>query len=240
MASPITAVFALLLLVLAPQAQGQTDTISADQFMQNVIHNLRENEAKKAATLTYRARHIARRVTTSGKVEHIEEQLEFQNNKPRIISRTIDGKADDIKKSPSKGFDINLRTIFASKYIYEFVDRNPIPIDGRKCFLIEFRPKPDLEFKTREDQVLNRAQGKIFIDQDTLLVWRFEAWLPSEFSVYTYFKVYSANISITFQEIEGVTTEQLITINSHYRNGWWASRKTLTETYAFTDFTRLP
>ena len=240
MTGQIVVLIIFLLTLFSVKLQSQDSYSDANQLIQEVIKKLHENDTNKAATFSYKALHIARRVTDKGEVEHIEEHIIFRNNRPTVISRSINHKADKISGSSPQGFNVSLRNILASKYEYTFLSTEPIPIDGKKCFIVEFRPKQGLKLETKEDQILNRTRGKIFIDKDTLLVWRFEAWLPEGFSIYTYFKAYSANIAITFQEIDGIITEQLITINGYYKNGWFASAKTLTETYTFTDFTRLP
>ena len=222
---------------------------SAINFMDLVISVTKENDKKKIDSFTYSATHVVKRVDDYGRVlrnnegnlDEVTEIIVISGNDGKLEKKVILRNGKKTEDSRPSGFPAETSQVFAARYDYSFAFDRPLQIGNGEYVIINFKPKVGLMTTSKEDHVLNRSEGKIFVNSKNLLVWKVEARLPDEFTVLTWFKVFSANLMFEQQEIDGIAVEKVITIAARYRNGWgmFVNPKNLDEVYTFHDYIRI-
>src|SRR3989344_284420 len=222
---------------------------NADNLMKIVTEKMSENDQKKLA-FTYNATHVLRRLddkgrllkNSSGKPDEITETILIYGHANKMQRQILERNGEKPIDQNSAGFFLDISKTLTIRYDFYFPYDQPINIGGKTYIVVNFRPKSNLTFgPEKEDQVMNRAEGKIFIDSNSLLIWKLEAWLKNEFTIATWFKVFSANFMIEQQNVDDIVIEKIITITSRYRNGWgiFVDPKNLDEVYTFYNYRRM-
>lgn len=222
---------------------------NATNFMDLVICVMKKNDKEKIDSFTYSATHVVKRVDDYGRVlkdgkGNLDETIEIiaiSGNNGKLEKKVISRNGKKTEDSRPSGFPAEASQIFAARYNYSFAYNYPLQIGSGKYIVLNFKPKNGLIIASQEDEVLNRSEGKIFVNSENFLVWKIEARLPDEFTVYSWFKVFSANLIFEQQEIDGIAVEKVITVAARYRNGWgiFANPKNLDEVYTFHDYIRI-
>lgn len=222
---------------------------NATNFMNIVINRMKENDRKKIDLLTYTATHIVKRlndngqllITKDGKPDEVTEIIAIYKNNGKLEKRVIRRNNQATNDSKPRGFSLEMSQILATRYNFSFAHNQPMTVGNREYIILNFKPKNGLTVTLKEDHILNRANGKIFVDANSFLIWKLEAWIPDEFSVATWLKVFSGNLMFEQQEIDGIAVERIVTITARYRNGWgmFADPTNLDEVYTYYDHKRV-
>lgn len=106
--------------------------------------------------------------------------------------------------------------------------------DGKAYFEVRFWPKPNLEYKTRLDQVINRIAGTFYIDIETFMPWKVSASLIENFGTPFFFDMEKFNIHFEQQEFNGIGVMKYIEITTKFSYGFLFVRKRPFEKHIFT------
>jgi hypothetical protein len=84
---------------------------------------------------------------------------------------------------------------------YNYQRLNDDTIRDRRCFVIKFSPKKDQPFSTREEKVINKVGGTIWIDQNDFSIIQTKGKLTEEVDV-AWFLATMKNLDFNYQTSE--------------------------------------
>jgi hypothetical protein len=84
---------------------------------------------------------------------------------------------------------------------YNYQRLNDDTIRDRRCFVIKFTPKKDQPFSTREEKVINKVGGTIWIDQNDFSIIQTKGKLTEEVDV-AWFLATMKNLDFNYQTSE--------------------------------------
>src|SRR6185503_1624161 len=87
------------------------------------------------------------------------------------------GELNDLKPAKGEERPLLLTREMLGRYDFEVVEKTAVA--GRDSYLLTFKPKPNWKDEDTMDRVLNRMQGKIWIDQQVYELVRAEIGLQA-------------------------------------------------------------
>ena len=85
--------------------------------------------------------------------------------------------------------------------------------DGRPCFVINFKPKPNQRGSSDVEDIIVRSEGVMHVDIEKFYIKKISAWMTRSYSrAGGMFNLSRANIDMVEEEFEGIIVMRSVTI----------------------------
>lgn len=125
------------------------------------------------------------------------------NAKSRSSDDDDDSSNKDVEDAKKVNAMLDMAKI-APRFNYSRLDDDTVR--ARRCFVIKFSPKPDQPFASREEKVINKVGGNLWIDQQDFSIVRTKGKLTEEVDV-AWFLATMKSMSFDYQtdELEAIS-----------------------------------
>lgn len=225
------------------QGQDITPPNIAELFIGRAVEKAKENDHIKLEHFRFKKRMKKEALEDDGTVKKLKETkvyLIFKQGEG-AVEQLIEKNGKKQKKKPKAGSSNNVKLdfneILLEKYDFRISGKVPILVKDsagrwRIAYGLDFFPKQDLEINRREDHLLNKLEGTVYIDSD-YRTWRIETKLPDDKNIS--FSVFGAMYKFDFvliqKEIDGIMVVDKIIVITKYRFFWSTKYEKRTQTY---------
>ncbi len=194
---------------LAQEAQPNSPV---EFIIQKVIQNISENEMAKKA-LTYK------RVHTIENLDNNEQTTDTEKHEITLIEvggkETIiwlNGKSMKRRQDTPPDFDM-LKSLRAMYKLDQFQILSMEMCDDRPCYVISFEARPGVTGSNKEEDVIVRSEGKMYVDIEKFYIKKLSARLIREYErCWGCFKLLRTDFTIEQEEFEEIIVMKSITI----------------------------
>jgi len=205
-------IFLIIVLLFAPPARSIPEN-QADKIMIEVIKRALENDVQKIKKVTYTKTQVIENLSSSGVKKRIYYCYGING---LMVEDMTYNNGDKIPQKADPSFPFDFNAVFASKYIFEMVNSNPIIIGQKPYYVISFRPKKGLrinkDLKIKDEiieEIVNRLWGTLYIDVDQMYVYMANAEIK-RFRKYWVGTISQFDLHFEQQEFEGIIVPKVI------------------------------
>ena len=200
----------LFLLALPEYVIAQNNDSFADWLMPKVLANLDVNEKVRRKFVTYDKIRTIDNLGRNPALRKSTEKFQIYGRGSRSYEKLIWKNGQIQNNQRPKESMLDLHQILSERYVYSAQMPREKTKDGRWYFVIDFKPKAQdkLPWNNLEDEGINRLEGSLWIDIETMDIIRMEGAIPQPFNgrkgIFFTYSVYEFRMNMEQEVFSGV------------------------------------